>query len=302
MIKGIDVSKHQGKIDWKKVKASGVQFVILRAGYGQNNIDDRFKENIKNALAVGLKVGVYWFSYAYTTGMAKKEAEYCLKAVKGYDIALPIFFDWEYDSMEYAKKHGANCTKDLITSMSLAFCQAVKKAGYIAGYYENPDYLKNHIYQDKLKGFDFWLAHYTKTKSMTCDIWQYSDSGKVEGISGNVDMNYCYKDYTGKSGSNVSKTTTKKSNEEIAAEVLAGKWGNGTERRTKLEKAGYNYSKIQAIVNKKVVSNAKRVYVVKAGDTLSGIAKKYSTTVKDLQAKNDIANPNKIYAGQRLYV
>lgn len=205
MIKGIDVSKHQGKIDWKKVKASGVQFVIIRAGYGQNNIDDRFKEYIKNALAVGLKVGVYWFSYAYTTSMAKKEAEYCLSAVKGYDIKLPIFFDWEYDSMEYAKKHGVICTKDLITSMSVTFCNEIKKAGYIAGYYENPDYIANHIYQDKLKGFDFWLAHYTTKKSMACDIWQYSDKGKIDGIAGAVDMNYCYKDYGFKSR---NKTTS----------------------------------------------------------------------------------------------
>ena len=205
MIKGIDVSKHQGKIDWKKVKASGVQFVIIRAGYGQNNIDDRFKEYIKNALAVGLKVGVYWFSYAYTTGMAKKEAEYCIKAIKGYDVSLPVFFDWEYDSEQYAKKNGAKCTKDLITSMSVTFCNEIKKAGYIAGYYENPDYIANHINQAKLKGFDFWLAHYTTKKSMACDIWQYSDKGKVDGIAGAVDMNYCYKDYGFKSE---NKTTS----------------------------------------------------------------------------------------------
>ena len=194
-VKGIDVSVHQGKIDWNKVKKAGIKFVIIRAGYGQNNIDASFKENIKGALAAGLKVGVYWFSYAYTTSMAKKEAEYCLSAVKDYDIKLPIFFDWEYDSMEYAKKHGVICTKDLITSMSVAFCNEIKKAGYIAGYYENPDYIANHIYQDKLKGFDFWLAHYTTKKSMACDIWQYSDKGKVDGINEAVDMNYCYKDY-----------------------------------------------------------------------------------------------------------
>lgn len=205
MIKGIDVSKHQGKIDWRKVKASGVQFVIIRAGYGQNNIDDKFKEYIKNALAVGLKVGVYWFSYAYTTAMAKKEAEYCLKAIKGYEITLPVFFDWEYDSMSYAQKHGAKPTKDLITSMYLTFCQAIKAAGYKAGYYDNPDYLRNHVNADKLTGFYFWLAHYTSKRTISCDIWQYSDKGKVDGIAGAVDMNYCYKDYGFKSG---NKTTS----------------------------------------------------------------------------------------------
>lgn len=188
-IKLIDVSVHQGNIDFKRVKAAGIVGVIIRAGYGKNNIDKRFKENIRHALAAGLKVGIYWFSYAYTTEMARKEAEYCLQAIKGYNVTLPVFFDWEYDSMSYAQKNGVKPTKNLITQMYGTFCKTIKKAGYKAGYYDNPDYLKNHVNQDELKGYYFWLAHYTSKRSMVCDIWQYSDKGRVDGINGAVDMN-----------------------------------------------------------------------------------------------------------------
>ena len=236
--KGIDVSVHQGKIDWNKVKKAGIKFVIIRAGYGQNNIDASFKENIKGALAAGLKVGVYWFSYAYTTGMARKEAQYCIDAVKGYKISLPVFFDWEYDSEQYAKKNGAKCTKDLITSMSVAFCNEIKKAGYIAGYYENPDYIANHIYQDKLKGFDFWLAYYTAKKSIACDIWQYSDKGKIDGIAGAVDMNYCYKDY----GFASDNKTTNKNNTNSVNKTTNG---NNTESKNKTKSEVYDMQTIK---------------------------------------------------------
>lgn len=266
-MKLIDVSVHQGNIDFKKVKAAGIDGVIIRAGYGQNNIDKRFKENIKHALAAGLPVGIYWFSYAYTTEMARKEAEYCLKAIKGYEITLPVFFDWEYDSMSYAKKNGAKPTKDLITFMYLTFCQAVKAAGYKAGYYDNPDYLRNHVNADKLTGFYFWLAHYTSKRTISCDIWQYSDKGNVNGISGNVDMN-----------------------ELINTKLL-----------TKQEKPKQTQENKAQEKPKKTTSTT-TIYIVKKGDTLSEIAKKYGTTVKKLAECNNIKDVNKIYVGQKLYV
>lgn len=257
MVKLIDVSVHQGNIDFKKVKAAGIAGVIIRAGYGQNNIDKKFKINIKNALAAGLKVGIYWFSYAYTIEMARKEADYCLKAIKGYDVTLPVFFDWEYDSMAYAQKHGVKCTKDLITSMGVAFLQEIKAAGYKAGYYENPDYLKNHVDQSKFKGFYFWLAHYTSKRSLICDIWQYSDKGKVDGITGYVDMN-----------------------ELVNTKLIE----NEQEKQEKPKKT----------------TSTTEIYIVKSGDTLSGIAKKYKTTVKKLAELNNIKNVNKIYVGQKI--
>lgn len=241
MIKIIDVSKHNGNIDWKKVKAAGIKAVIIRAGYGKNNIDSRFKENIKGAIAAGLPVGIYWFSYAYTVEMAKKEAEYCIAAIKPYKVTLPVYFDWEYDSMDYAKKNGVTPNKKLITAMNKAFCVKIKAAGYKPGFYFNMDYKLNFIDVSELKanGYSTWFARYTSIKQSGYDIWQYSETGKVNGISGgNVDMNYLLKE-----------SLLKKSNKEIAKEVIAGKWGNGEDRKKRLKAAGYDYNAVQKIVN-----------------------------------------------------
>lgn len=298
-MKVLDVSVYQGDIDWKKVKADGVEGVIIRAGYGKGNIDQKFKKNIEGAIAVGLNIGAYWFSYAYTVSMARNEGTFFHSVIKKYKdkINLPVFFDWEYDSMNWAKKNGVTPDKALITEMNRAFCERMADFGYISGYYLNLDYSKNYIDEKKLKAYKRWFARYTVTEQKDCYLWQYTSKGRVAGISGNVDMNKLFG-----AVESVQPEKEKKSNEEIAQEVIDGKWGNGAVRKKKLTDAGYDYEKIQAIVNKKVVSNVKRVYVVKAGDTLSEIAKKYGTTVKELQTKNNIANPNKIYAGQRLYV
>lgn len=188
-MKIIDISYHNGNIDFNKVKASGIDGVIVRAGYGKNNIDKKFKSYIKAAKDVGLLVGVYWFSYAYNVEMAKKEAEYCLRAISGYNLELPIFFDWEYDSMSYASRNGVNASKELITNMNIAFCQVVKNSGRKAGYYGSLDYFKRYIDTDKLKGFTKWLARYASEPGVSCDLWQYTEKGKVNGINGNVDTN-----------------------------------------------------------------------------------------------------------------
>lgn len=188
-MKIIDVSYHNGNIDFKKVKSDGVDGVIIRAGYGKGNIDKKFKINIARALDAGLLVGVYWFSYAYTVEMAKAEAEYCLRAVNGYELKMPIFFDWEYDSMSYANRNGVTPNMELITDMNLAFCQVVASTGRKAGYYGSMDYFKRYIDTSKLKGFTKWLARYTNQEQTDCDLWQYSSTGRVNGINGNVDMN-----------------------------------------------------------------------------------------------------------------
>ena len=185
----IDVSYHNGDIDFNKVKAAGVEGVIIRAGYGQNHIDKKFETYINAAINAGLKVGVYWFSYAYTVEMAKREAEYCLRAVNAYKLELPIFFDWEYDSMKYASRNGVNADKVLITDMIVGFCNVVKDNGRSAGYYGSLDYFKNYIDTSKLDGFTKWLARYTNQEQTDCDLWQYTSTGKVDGINGNVDMN-----------------------------------------------------------------------------------------------------------------
>ena len=196
MKKYIDVSTHQGVIDWEKVKAAGVDGVIIRAGYGRNNIDKQFVRNITECNRLGIPCGVYWFSYAYTEELAKKEAEYCLAAVKPYKLELPICFDFEYDSVANAKKQGVTVTKQLATAMVHAFCGVIEAAGYYVMNYANPDYLRNY-FDDTVGRYDLWLAWYSNAEQPTrsCGIWQYSSKGSVAGINGNVDVNHAYKDY-----------------------------------------------------------------------------------------------------------
>ena len=317
MKKIIDVSYHNGTIDFKKAKKAGIEGVIIRAGYGQNNIDVKFHENIKGAIAAGLPVGIYWFSYAYNQALALKEAEFCLKAIKPYKISLPVFFDWEYDSMNYSKKRGVAQTKSRITTMTKIFCQKIKNAGYKAGYYLNNDYKLNWYDVSQLKGFYEWFARYTETKQTNCDLWQYTSTGKVDGISGNVDINYLNNENLLKSAAVVKPTTSKPSTKpspapkkktvsQIADEVIAGKWGNGDERKKKLTASGYNYNDVQKEVNKKLGSSKStpkaEYYTVKSGDNLTTIAKKYKTTVNTLVKLNNIKNANLIYPGQKLRV
>ena len=302
----IDVSVHQGKIDFKKVKAAGINGVVIRAGYGKGNIDKRFIDNIDGAIAAGIEfIGAYWFSYAYSVDMAKREAQYINEAVGPYKnkLNLGVYFDWEYDSMDYAKKLGVNCSKSLITDMNVAFCKKISELGYKAGYYLNLDYSRNHIDESKLTAYRKWFARYGVTKQDGCYLWQYSSSGKVNGISGNVDMNELIGEAS--SGGLISGelvSVKKKTNAEIAKEVLEGKWGNGSERKKKLTAAGYDYDAIQRLVNKQLSNNTAQYYTVKSGDTLSGIAQKYNTTVRRLVELNNIKNANKIYAGQKLRV
>ena len=191
-VKCIDVSEAQAKIDWKKVKADGIEYAIIRAGYGWTHVDKWFEKNIKGAHEAGLKIGIYWFGYAYKKEHAIKEAEGCLKTIKPYKkwIDLPVFYDWEYDSMKYARKHGVNPKKSLITAFNKLFCDKIKAAGYKTGFYYNLDYKKNYLNLKTLKSYYKWLAYYTKTKQKNIAIQQYTNKGKVDGISGKVDRDW----------------------------------------------------------------------------------------------------------------
>ena len=196
MKKYIDVSTYQGVIDWAKVKAAGIDGAMIRAGYGKNNIDNQFERNISECNRLGIPCGVYWFSYAYTEEMAKREAEYCLDAVAGYKLELPICFDFEYDSVKYAAKQGVTVNKTLATALVHAFCKTAEAAGYYVMNYANLDYLRNY-FDDTVKQYDLWHAWYSNAAKPTvsCGIWQYSSKGTVAGITGSVDMNIAYKDY-----------------------------------------------------------------------------------------------------------
>lgn len=255
LAKGIDVSAWQKNIDWDKVKAAGIKFAILRCGYGSDiatQDDAYFSRNISECERVGMPYGVYLYSYANTVKKAKSEAAHVLRLIKGHKPQYPIYYDLE-DGDTTGK-----CSKSAILEIAKAFVNTLEAQGYWVGIYANKywntTYLTDTWYDCKAR----WVAQYNSecTYNGEYGIWQYSSTGKVDGISGNVDMNYAYVDYpaliknAGKNGySKTNTTTTKKSNTEIAQEVLEGKWGNGTDRKNKLTAAGYDYSAIQSIVN-----------------------------------------------------
>lgn len=197
--KYIDISKYQGDVDFEKVKPH-VDGIIIRAGYGKNNIDGKFVRNISECNRLGIPCGVYWFSYAYTEEMAKKEAEYCLAAIKPYKVELPVCFDFEYDSVTYAQKNGVSISKKLATALVHAFCGTIEAAGYYAMNYTNKDYLSKYFDDTTLK-YDLWLAAWPSKPDLNnpprkdCGIWQYTSKGTIAGISGNVDTNAAYKNY-----------------------------------------------------------------------------------------------------------
>lgn len=192
---GIDVSKWQPQIDWQKVKADGIDFAIIRVGLCYNNgalkLDSAFTQHIKGALAAGLDVGVYLYSYATTVQAAKRAAQEVIKAVKPYKLTYPIAFDIEYESI-YT---GGN--KQTNTDICKAFLEEVEQAGYYAMLYCSKDFLDSYLYPAQLTAYDKWIAQYAS--KCTCKhpygIWQYTGTGRVNGIVGDVDRDIAYKDY-----------------------------------------------------------------------------------------------------------
>ncbi|MBQ2651417.1 MAG: S-layer homology domain-containing protein [Clostridia bacterium] len=198
---GIDVSIHQGNIDWKKVARDGVDYAIIRVGgrgYGDEGImygDTNFEKNIEGALEAGLDVGVYYFSQAITVAEAREEAEYVLEQIEDYDITYPVVFDWERIGGSEARTYGLET--DLLCKIANTFCSMIEEAGYTPMIYFNSycGYVKYDL--SKINRYDFWFARYNDTPGFyyDFDMWQYSDTGSVSGIKGNVDLNISFKNY-----------------------------------------------------------------------------------------------------------
>ncbi len=181
----IDISTFDRSINFKKVKEAGYAGVIIRAGYGQTNVDAYYHEHIKGALKAGLPVGVYWFSYAWNVDMAANEAKKCINLMKKYKISMPVFWDFEYDSDDYAKEQGYPVNNLTINQMAVAFCSEIRKAGYVPGIYFNKDYRDSRFDKNVLKSYVQWYAYYNKTLdsgSASVDLWQYTSKGDVPGI------------------------------------------------------------------------------------------------------------------------
>lgn len=191
---GIDVSKHNGSIDWARVKASGkADFAILRAGLGKvaSQKDARFEEYYKCAKSVGIPVGAYWYSYAMSVEEAKQEAATCIECLKGKQFEYPIFFDVE-------EKTQLALGKDKLTAIVSAFLSEVEKAGYWVGLYMSASPLSILIRADIAQRYSVWVAHVGVSKpsySGRYEMWQHSWKGVVSGIVGDVDLDECYADF-----------------------------------------------------------------------------------------------------------
>ncbi|MBQ8781095.1 MAG: glycoside hydrolase family 25 protein [Oscillospiraceae bacterium] len=192
-MKVIDVSRHNGIINWEKVKADGVDGVIIRAGYGRlsSQKDSRFEENYAGAKAVGLNVGTYFYTYAKSTDEAETEAEVFLEWIKGKTFELPVYFDIEDQSINHL-------SRDVLTDICLRWCGRVEKAGYYTGIYANVYWFSRLLDTDRLSAYDKWLAHWAEKPAYDESfggMWQYSSTGRINGINGDVDLNKMYRDY-----------------------------------------------------------------------------------------------------------
>lgn len=313
---GIDISVWQRDINLSQAKAEGVNFTIIRGAYG-NQKDTAFETLYQRAKANGLGVGVYWWTRAVNEAQASEEAQILIDNVlKGKQFEYPIYIDVEDRLLQ-------NLGKAKVDAIITSALTTLEKAGYYAGFYMNRNWYNNYCNGASLsKRFTCWLAQWSSAEVSNFPMWQfggetnYQRTNKVAGIT--CDQDYCYVDFPSiiKNGgfNGYGKGTpspapqpqpSRKSNEELANEVIAGKWGNGEDRKNRLTQAGYDYNAVQSIVNQKVgagKSSGAEYYTVQKGDNLTKIANRYGTTVNQLVAWNNIANPNLIYAGQKLRV
>lgn len=292
-----DVSEHQGKIDWEKLKPN-IGGAIIRIAYGTKKNDNYVTRNISECIRLGIPFGVYIYSLAYSDSMARAEAAKVLEYIKGKNLALPAFIDLEENRYGYIAK-----------SIAKIFCEEIKKAGFVSGIYTFENYYRNFMSGMSIPDAALWIARWgtnngqKQTKAsigVPIDGWQYTSNGSLPGITGRVDLSEFYKTYG--EGAPVAPEPAKKTIDELAKEVIAAKWGNGEERIKRLTEAGYDASAVQKRVNELLEYIKEKTYTVKAGDTLSAIAKRYGTTYQKIAADNGIKNPNKIYVGQVLKI
>ena len=330
----IDVSEHQGVIDWEQVK-DHIDGVILRCGYGMDiasQDDKQWARNVAECERLGIPYGVYMYSYATNTDRAKSEAQHVLRLIQGHKLSYPVYFDIEEPG-----------TEGSAVANAIAFGDIIEAAGYWCGVYYNRNW-HNNVIKGQLDRFTRWGAGYGTNNGQKQDnykpafgedIWQYSSKGSVPGVSGNVDVNVCYRDFPAEIGGGstpapapqptptpttkykegdhvVFSTCYASSTDPISKAIPASKMARnhgvitgiypGTHNPYLLDKnlCFVNDGDIRGFYNGG--SSGAQYYTVKAGDCLSVIAQKYGTTVSQLQSWNGISNPDLIYAGQKIRV
>lgn len=330
----IDVSEHQGVIDWEQVK-DHIDGVILRCGYGMDiasQDDKQWARNVAECERLGIPYGVYIYSYATNTDRAKSEAQHVLRLIQGHKLSYPVYFDIEEPG-----------TEGSAVANAIAFGDIIEAAGYWCGVYYNRNW-HNNVIKGQLDRFTRWGAGYGTNNGQKQDnykpgfgedIWQYSSKGSVPGVSGNVDVNVCYRDFPAEIGGGstpapapqptptpttkykegdhvVFSTCYASSTDPISKAIPASEMARKHGVITKIIPGAHNPYLLDAglcWVNDGDIrgfygsgSSGAQYYTVKAGDCLSVIAQKYGTTVSQLQSWNGISNPDLIYAGQKIRV
>lgn len=304
--KGIDVSSYQKSINWNGVKISGIDFAILKIIMKDGSVDKQFENNWKGCEDSGIIIqGVYNYSYATTVDKARIDAKKVIDVLNGRKAM--VWMDVEDVCLE-------GIGKKLIDIIN-AYAEVILSAGIKFGVYTGQYFYNRYIKPYGGVPYPLWIARYGLNNGKLDEKynpsipgmvgWQYTSAGKVNGISGNVDMNVWYDDISDQENS-ATETTQKgpvnKTVEELAKEALDGIWGNGEDRKQRLTIAGYDYETVQKMVNKICKKTATKIHTVVKGDTLSGIAKQYETSVNALVQLNGILNPNLIYAGQKIKI
>lgn len=236
-IKGVDLSYCQEGISFPALKQAGVKFAIIRAGFSTKK-DVTMDKFVADCRKYGIDYGFYWYSYAMSVEQAQTEAEKCIEVIKNLSPTYPVYFDME------EKKQISGLSTDTRTKMAIAFCEKISQAGFKPGVYANPSFMENYYDKSRIVGrYDIWLAHWTNSPERPSrydygqTMWQW---GLDRIGSYDVDGDICFKDYS-------NKTV-----DELADEVLAGKWDNGAERERLLNAAGYDYNVVQKRVNEKL--------------------------------------------------
>lgn len=322
-IKGLDVSEFQGNVDWAQVKNAGYQFAMLRAGYGFRTPDQQFQRNASECNRVGIPAGAYWFCYALSPEDAKKEADGCLEVIAPYRLEYPICYDIEQASITYAEQNGVTITPALATQIVKAFCSRIQERGYYAMYYSNQNFLETYLPSEMTQRYALWFARYgSRYDGLDYGIWQYTSTGSVPGIAGNVDLDTGYVDYASvirKAGLNHldSKPTPPPKPTPPSADYITYVVQSGDTLSEIAERYGTTYqtlASLNQISNPNLIhpgqtiripensSSASQYYTIRSGDTLSEIAQRFGTSVSTLMSLNSISDPNLIYAGNKIRI
>ena len=254
---GIDVSEHNGTIDWNIVK-NNINFAILRLGWigNKNNhtLDKQFERNYSECKRLGIPVGVYVYCYCNSEETVKTGANWAIEKLQGKNLDLPVYLDMEDNTI-------AGCGKDKLTNICIAFNTIIEANGLWAGIYANENWFNNYLNKEEIKKrYTTWIASYksgTDCYKGEYDIWQNSSKGKISGINGNTDTNYMYRELIDEIG-NTSTSVQTKSIDQLAQEVINNQWGVGEDRKNRLTQAGYDYNAVQNKVNEILGSSNKK--------------------------------------------